>query len=1151
MASSHVFGYSKSTRAKCHGPPPCKGSPMAPGSLRYGQLKSTNLGENVEWMHWGCVTPVILAQLSNVNLETIEGFKDLQAHDRHKIREAVRLRRIDPADVPPSARVAAAPPPASQTTRKRKAPEPTPQSSTSQASFSTPGPSRLSQAIEDEATEDNTEEAADELYCTLSTGVVGIQYYTGLVGAGEEVQLIREPNNRYDRNAIRVSNIAGSQVGHIPKNVAARLAPLLDRGEITVEGVMKQGNLGSKAKKYSLDAEIRIYGRSDRRRELEPKLIWATPGQRGFEQLRNPTASSYGGGGGGYGGGMPLPPIPTYTGAASSSRMTNAQIEALKKQQEALNNAAELKQMLSGLEKVDDESRRNSVLDTLCSVDDVLKLPEHPDPPGVAKGDLVVELLKHQKQALQWAIEHEYPKLPASEKDPPVQFWQYKQMAGRPYYYNLATKTPQSTAPTLGKGALCADAMGLGKTLTMIALILATKADKPSGCIKGTLIVAPLSIISNWEKQLEDHCAPGALKSCTYYGATRGMSAEELKKYDVVITTYQVISGEWADRAGTGQPARKKKKGVAGGSLFDVKWKRIVLDEGHSIRNPRAKMTQACCALEADRRWVLTGTPIPNLSLTAPSQDLGSLLSFLRICKPLDEEDFFKRLLLRPLKAGDPSGAEILRVSRSMSASFLQSLTRDSEGTSLVPLPPVDVTVVPVALDPETRASSLMSTVDILADVHAENIRRGRGINTASVLSMLTRMRQLALHPALIPPDYLEQLKAGQEQGGAAPVKVISPADRARLQAILARHIEDCEECPICFTIPNDPRITSCAHMFCLPCITEVIARDPKCPMDRRPLTLGDLIEPAPPMDLTQAPVSEFEEDRTGIRAGSSAKIDQLVKLLQLNPPADKSLVFSQFTSFLDKIAEALDEAGIPYVRFDGQMSGKRREEAIRRFSVPIKPTDTGAAIPTPTPAAARPLAGGPSPIKPRRRAQRTGKAIVDLDSDDIEAAGDDDFVMNGEDDDDDFEEDFAQAIKGKGKGRATAPSKSAASNWLPGGVNPKVMLISLKAGALGLNLTVANNVYLMDPWWQEGIESQAIDRVNRIGQTKPVHVYQMIAEDTVESKVLEIQERKKKLIQQAFSGMKRTETQRQQREARLQDLIQIFGVQQNGQGNA
>jgi SWI/SNF-related matrix-associated actin-dependent regulator of chromatin subfamily A3 len=87
----------------------------------------------------------------------------------------------------------------------------------------------------------------------------------------------------------------------------------------------------------------------------------------------------------------------------------------------------------------------------------------------------------------------------------------------------------------------------------------------------------------------------------------------------------------------------------------------------------------------------------------------------------------------------------------------------------------------------------------------------------------------------------------------------------------------------------------------------------------------------------------------------------------------------------------------------------------------------------------------------------------------------------------------------------------------------------------------------------QEGIESQAVDRVNRIGQKKPVHVYQLIAENTVEAKVIEIQERKKQLIQQvhnfsyiylkialtsslqAFSGIKRTETQRQQREARLQ----------------
>jgi SWI/SNF-related matrix-associated actin-dependent regulator of chromatin subfamily A3 len=126
---------------------------------------------------------------------------------------------------------------------------------------------------------------------------------------------------------------------------------------------------------------------------------------------------------------------------------------------------------------------------------------------------------------------------------------------------------------------------------------------------------------------------------------------------------------------------------------------------------------------------------------------------------------------------------------------------------------------------------------------------------------------------------------------------------------------------------------------------------------------------------------------------------------------------------------------------------------------------------------------------------------------------------------------------KGKGKAkdvRSVSPDEDG---------NPRVMLLSLKAGALGLNLTVANNVYLMDPWWQEGIESQAVDRVNRIGQKKAVHVYQLIAENTVESKVLDIQEKKKQLIKQAFSGIKRTETPRQQREARLQDLVELFGI--------
>ncbi|HXD52016.1 MAG TPA: C-terminal helicase domain-containing protein, partial [Burkholderiales bacterium] len=75
-----------------------------------------------------------------------------------------------------------------------------------------------------------------------------------------------------------------------------------------------------------------------------------------------------------------------------------------------------------------------------------------------------------------------------------------------------------------------------------------------------------------------------------------------------------------------------------------------------------------------------------------------------------------------------------------------------------------------------------------------------------------------------------------------------------------------------------------------------------------------------------------------------------------------------------------------------------------------------------------------------------------------------------------------------------------------------KLFLISLKAGGLGLNLTAADYVFLLDPWWNPAVEAQAIDRAHRIGQTKNVFAYRLIARGTVEEKVLELQNSKRAL---------------------------------------
>jgi len=81
------------------------------------------------------------------------------------------------------------------------------------------------------------------------------------------------------------------------------------------------------------------------------------------------------------------------------------------------------------------------------------------------------------------------------------------------------------------------------------------------------------------------------------------------------------------------------------------------------------------------------------------------------------------------------------------------------------------------------------------------------------------------------------------------------------------------------------------------------------------------------------------------------------------------------------------------------------------------------------------------------------------------------------------------------------------------------VMLLSLKAGGTGLNLTAADHVFLLDPWWNPAAEDQAADRAHRIGQDRPVLVHRLVSEDTVEERILVLQDKKRALAQAATEG--------------------------------
>lgn len=197
-------------------------------------------------------------------------------------------------------------------------------------------------------------------------------------------------------------------------------------------------------------------------------------------------------------------------------------------------------------------------------------------------------LLTGLSQGLAWMTSKENPQLPTKGSKEPVQLWLHE---SNNRFHNIASGFVTGTAPKLLSGGILADDMGLGKTLQIISLIL-------TGGKGPTLIVAPVSVMSNWSQQIRRHVKGDQQPSIFVYHGGDKLHPLQLQKYDVVITSY-------------GRLARERDSSVPRAiSSPKIKWRRVVLDEGHTIRNSRTKVAIAACEINAESRWVLTGTPM-------------------------------------------------------------------------------------------------------------------------------------------------------------------------------------------------------------------------------------------------------------------------------------------------------------------------------------------------------------------------------------------------------------------------------------------------------------------------------------------------------------------------------------------------------------
>ncbi|KMT04336.1 hypothetical protein BVRB_8g184110 [Beta vulgaris subsp. vulgaris] len=736
-------------------------------------------------------------------------------------------------------------------------------------------------------------------------------------------------------------------------------------------------------------------------------------------------------------------------------------------------------------------------------------------------GTLAVPLLRHQRIALSWMVQKETNSLHCS-------------------------------------GGILADDQGLGKTVSTIALILTerrtagTLMEKEQGEPEtldleeeddkqignrvtpfsvrgrpsaGTLVVCPTSVLRQWAEELCNKVASEAnLSVCVYHGSNRIKDPYELAKYDVVLTTYSIVSMEVPKQPvvlkggndgrksevedvpiqstkkrkhSSTSDKRRSKRGMDNmlvdsvvHPLARVGWFRVVLDEAQSIKNHRTRVAQACWGLRAKRRWCLSGTPIQNAV-----DDLYSYFRFLKY-DPYSIYNSFCSMVKNQISKNPSRGYQKLQ------AVLKNIMLRRTKGTLLdgkpiINLPPKSVKLKKVDFSEDERDFYNKLETDSRAQFQAYADSGTVKQNYVNILLMLLRLRQACDHPFLV---------QGYDSSAVFKSSIHTAKKLPREQLIsLLSCLEACLAiCGICKDPPEDAVVSICGHVFCNQCISERLTGDDNvCPATncKSELNASSVFSKG---TLNSCMSDQVCHDTSQCSAAASS--DQR-ELIEPRPP-------SRFES--SKIKAALDvlrSLSKPHISLPNNVS--------------MLPTVTDAVLdksdPSPCEAdtesssATNGLGNGMSDIKEKAIVFSQWTRMLDLLEDCLK-------------------ESSIQYRRLDGTMSVAARDKAVRDfNTLP---EVTVMIMSLKAASLGLNMVAACHVLLLDLWWNPTTEDQAIDRAHRIGQTRPVTVVRLTVKDTVEDRILALQQKKRELVASAFG-----EDEKGSRQSRLtvQDLTYLF----------
>ncbi|OCT44627.1 DNA repair helicase rad5,16 [Cladophialophora carrionii] len=748
--------------------------------------------------------------------------------------------------------------------------------------------------------------------------------------------------------------------------------------------------------------------------------------------------------------------------------------------------------------------------------------------------------------------------------------WVLKGMASSLYHHQLlgaAFLRERENGESKPKGGMVCDEMGFGKTIQMIANMIDGRAEPGSG-IKTTLFIAPPTLLNQWMQEMDTHVKGNSLgRILRYHSGSRLQSnnvVADLMEYDVILTTYGEVQKSYPLCEPPKHLASEEKKNEWWkkyyhdnvGPLHRIKFHRIVLDEAHHIKNHASKTSIAVRALTGNFKWCITGTPILNFI-----EELYPYFAFLKVPHTGTYQTFCHNYANNRTSSREP--VQMGRIHNILRAIMLRRTHVDTLfGAPIVKLPGITHKTVLVEFNPVERKIYNMVKSRYIQQINAYSTSGSLVPNYGNILSMLLRLRMLCSHVLLVQDvlkdmftaadvESLWRLTASEVQGSddygernmiktlrkmlakdentlqtsQSQVLTLTPATTPEIQdendmatgssyglcykfRKFLRKLSDSDTwaelhlrstCAKCRSPPDNPVCTSCFHVYCQECMM-ALHEERKLRGEEKTACL----ECQSSIEETTA-CSGLAE----LGFGSAAVLPKVMK--------KKRKMAKQL-----KRAENAAIGRNARARRSSTIDDAADEDEDEEYQDWIE--EGGGSLPSAK------LAATKAAILNWRETHPGQKIIVYTQFLDLNRL-------------------FSQVCVAEGwghvkfNGKMSIEAREKAIRNFEHNPDVFIMICSLKAGGVGLNLTMASKVIILDLWFNSAIEAQAYCRAFRLGQDQVVDVLRFVVKDSIDEDLIKMQDRKDVEVQSVIGPDSLG------KRATIQQLLGLFGeLKENGQ---